>query len=26
LLACKPDAWVQDLSDPELVLTTLAEL
>ena len=26
LLACKPDAWLQDLSDPELVLTTLAEL
>ena len=26
LLACKPDAWLQDLSDPELVLTTLSEL
>jgi len=26
LLACKPDAWLPDLSDPELVLTTLAEL
>ena len=26
LLAFKPDAWLQDLSDPELVLTTLAEL
>ncbi|HEY6244883.1 MAG TPA: HAD hydrolase-like protein [Pyrinomonadaceae bacterium] len=26
LLACKPDAWLQDLSDPELVLTALAEL
>jgi phosphoglycolate phosphatase len=26
LLACKPDAWLQDLSDPELVLTTLAGL
>jgi phosphoglycolate phosphatase len=26
LLACKPDAWLQNLSNPELVLTTLAEL
>jgi len=26
LLACKPDAWLPDLSDPELVLTVLAEL
>jgi len=26
LLACSPDAWLQDLSDPESVLATLAEL
>jgi len=26
LLACKPDAWLEDLSDIELVLATLAEL
>jgi len=26
LLACSPDAWLPDLSDSELVLTTLAEL
>jgi phosphoglycolate phosphatase-like HAD superfamily hydrolase len=26
LLACKPDAWLPDLSDSKLVLTTLGEL
>src|SRR5689334_15735102 len=26
LLACNPDAWLPDLSDPELVLATLAKL
>ena len=26
LLACKPDAWLEDLSDIDLVLATLAEL
>jgi phosphoglycolate phosphatase-like HAD superfamily hydrolase len=26
LLACKPDAWIEDLSDPELVVRTLDDL
>jgi phosphoglycolate phosphatase-like HAD superfamily hydrolase len=26
LLACKPDAWLEDLSDPDYVLATLAKL